>query len=129
MLAPGSPTLLAIFPIGIDPAAKSKLDIIRNVAASRNWEFQLPAYDSSFPRFEPKKFSSMLESASLVLADLTHERPSCYFELGYAEALDVEVRLIAETGTVIHQTSHKSNVAWYDSLTDLEMQIERLLTG
>lgn len=36
-----------------------------------------------------------IESARLIVADLTHERPNCYYEVGYAHAKGVQVLLTA----------------------------------
>lgn len=55
-----------------------------------------------------------IRSAQFVVADLTDERPSCYFEAGYAEALGKKVIYIASkhsvakpgTKTVIHFDIH-----------------------
>lgn len=44
----------------------------------------------------------MISSASLIVADLTHERPNVYFELGYARGLGKTVITIAREGTNIH---------------------------
>jgi hypothetical protein len=44
----------------------------------------------------------MIHSAYLVVADLTHERPNVYFELGYARGLGKTVITTAREGTVIH---------------------------
>jgi hypothetical protein len=44
----------------------------------------------------------MIHSAKLVVADLTHERPNVYFELGYARGLGKTVVTIARAGTIIH---------------------------
>jgi hypothetical protein len=57
-----------------------------------------------------------IRTANFVIADLTDERPSCYFEVGYAEALGVPVIHIASkqsvvspgTPTKIHFDIHKS---------------------
>lgn len=44
----------------------------------------------------------MIMSARLIVADLTHERPNVYFELGYARGLGKTVITIAREGTNIH---------------------------
>lgn len=44
----------------------------------------------------------MIESAFLVVADLSHERPNVYFELGYARGLGKTVVTIARKETNIH---------------------------
>lgn len=44
----------------------------------------------------------MINSARLIVADLTHERPNVYFELGYARGLGKTVITIAREGTNIH---------------------------
>jgi TIR domain len=44
----------------------------------------------------------MIREARLVVADLTHERPNVYFELGYARGLGKTVITIAREGTLIH---------------------------
>lgn len=44
----------------------------------------------------------MICEARLVVADLTHERPNVYFELGYARGLGKTVITIAREGTLIH---------------------------
>jgi TIR domain len=44
----------------------------------------------------------MIQSAFLVVADLSHERPNVYFELGYARGLGKTVITIARKDTNIH---------------------------
>lgn len=43
-----------------------------------------------------------IRRANFVVADLTDERPSCYFETGYAEGLRVPVIRIASKQSVVH---------------------------
>ncbi len=45
---------------------------------------------------------SMIADARFVVADLTHERPNVYFELGYARGLGKTVITCARAGTDIH---------------------------
>lgn len=46
-----------------------------------------------------------IHDALFIVADLTDERPSCYFEAGYAEALDKSVLYIASEQSVVHPGS------------------------
>jgi len=45
---------------------------------------------------------SMIAKARLIVADLSHERPNVYFELGYARGLGKTVVTCAREGTTIH---------------------------
>ena len=48
-----------------------------------------------------------IDRASFIIADLTDERPSCYFEAGYAEALGVPVIYIASKQSVVKPGSKR----------------------
>jgi len=61
---------------------------------------------------------ALLENADLVLADLSLERPSCYYEVGFAQSKNKLVYLIANIGTEIHQVRSKNKVQFYESLSD-----------
>ena len=69
---------------------------------------------------EPREMLSStlaeLRNSDLVMADLTFERPSCYYELGLAEAVGANVALVAKTGTEIHQSAARHQVNTYDTL-------------
>lgn len=49
-----------------------------------------------------KRIKEEIEKASFIIADLTDERPSCYFEAGYAEALRKPIIFIASKESVVH---------------------------
>jgi hypothetical protein len=48
------------------------------------------------------KVVQMIHSAKIIVADLTHERPNVYFELGYARGLSKTVITIARENTKLH---------------------------
>src|SRR5215472_8908980 len=45
---------------------------------------------------------AMIRQARFVVADLTHERPNVYFELGYARGLGKTVITLLRAGTIAH---------------------------
>lgn len=48
------------------------------------------------------KIYESIEKAEVIIADLSYERPNCYFELGYARALGKDLIIISSKGTKIH---------------------------
>lgn len=71
-----------------------------------------------------------IRSAQFVVADLTDERPSCYFEAGYAEALGKKVIYVASkqsvakpgTKTVIHFDIHM-NMNYFTNHEELKEKL------
>ncbi len=48
------------------------------------------------------KIVQMIQAARIIVADLTHERPNVYFELGYSRGLGKTVVTIAREDTKLH---------------------------
>lgn len=67
-----------------------------------------------------EKILSSIEVASMIIADLTHERPNVYFELGYAQALGKPCILVARQGTKLHFDIQGIKVLIFPNLTELE---------
>jgi nucleoside 2-deoxyribosyltransferase len=71
-----------------------------------------------------------IDIASFIVADLTDERQSCYFEVGYAEALGVPVIYVASKQSVvnpgqptkIHFDIHK-NISFFTNHKELKEKI------
>ncbi len=78
-----------------------------------------------------KRIKEEIEKATFVIADLTDERPSCYFEAGYAEALRKPMIFIAskdsivnpKTKTHIHFDIHR-NVNYFVNSTELKEKLK-----
>jgi nucleoside 2-deoxyribosyltransferase len=109
-----------IMPIGSDPDFKRKQTAIARGARAAGFEAAFPDYDPVKPRFDLDSVVKQLRTSTVVLADLTGERPSCYYELGLAEALGRPVALLAAKGSDIHQTYFRARARFYDGLSDLE---------
>jgi len=75
-----------------------------------------------------------IRASSFVVADLTDERPSCYFEAGYADALGIPVVFVASKESVVHPRSdtiihfdiHKA-VNFFVNHKQLREKLERTL--
>lgn len=102
-----------ITPIGADPDHKLKRESFESLALSDGHQFVFPEYDLRSQAFSIANMLARLASCDAVIADLSLERPSCYFELGVAEATGKKVALLAGVGTPIHQTGHRETVCFF----------------
>ena len=82
-----------------------------------------------------KRIKEEIERAQFVIADLTDERPSCYFEVGYAEALRKPVIYVAskesvvspKTPTKIHFDIHR-NINTFVNHKQLKEKLDESIT-
>lgn len=110
-----------IMPVGADPSSASKKKILERVAKELGLTPHFPYEKGKTVAFDIKSTLSTLKHADFVLADLSMERPSCYFELGLAQAIGKHVYLIARKNTDIHQADKRNFTHFY---TDLESYLE-----
>src|ERR1700732_3449030 len=97
-----------IMPVGSDPFASEKKLAIAKGVRQAGLEVRFPDYLPLKPTFGLPKLVAEMRDADYVIADLSGERPSCYYKLGIAEAIGKKVYLGAETGTRIHQRVGRS---------------------
>lgn len=116
-----------ILPVHSDPDFAAKRAAIARVADASGWRLIVPEYDGEAPVFDIARAHAVLDDAALVIADLSRARPSCYFELGFAEALGKPIRRIAERGTEIHQTSGRDAVLFYNGADGFERALLTVL--
>jgi hypothetical protein len=103
-----------VSPVGSDPDYAAKRKVLADLEAELGITFFFPLERHSTFTFESAKID--LAGASLVIADLSLERPSCYFELGVAEAVGTKVAVIVASGTTLHQTGNASPIRTYADL-------------
>lgn len=106
-------TIFFVVPVGLDPRFSIKrqiaLDIVGENALIPPLRQQEPVAD-----FRIDLAVQTLQQVTLLIADLSFERPSCYFELGMAQALGIRTFIMAESGTRLHQ--HAGDVSFYSDL-------------
>lgn len=114
------PYFYVIMPLESDAQSKIKVEMIQAAAREQGYFAHFPSYRKDTHGFSLGATIKDFERASFVLADLSLERPSCYYELGIAETVGANVYRIAETGTDIHQTSYRNAVRFYSSIDQLK---------
>jgi len=70
------------------------------------------------------KVLNHIKLAEYILADLTFERPNCYYEIGYAHALNKKVILTARKPTKVHFDIVTFPVVMYESMHELENKLK-----
>jgi nucleoside 2-deoxyribosyltransferase len=124
-----------IMPAGSDKAFESKRSALEASARHRGWATHFPldpnvshGYAQTTPI--PFELSGVLEemrAASLIVADLSLERPSCYYELGLAQALGRPTFVVAARETQIHQLAGRDEVRYYRDLQELALLMNEAL--
>ena len=116
------PCLYAIMPLSADSAFQQKRNIFVCIAKQYDINVHFPFEVSSSNN---EDVLDDLRCASVVFADLSYERPSCYYELGLAQALGLPTYLIACEGTAIHQI--EGQVRFYKDLVGYEKLVRDAL--
>lgn len=70
------------------------------------------------------KVIECIKSAKFIVADLTEQRPNCYYELGFAHALEKEVIHVIREDEVIHFDIKDYNFIVYSSITELAERLD-----
>jgi guanylate kinase len=83
--------------------------------------------DTEFTGQITEKVLSSIRVSEFVIADLTHERPNVYYEIGYANALNKPLVLVARRGTKPHFDVQGMRVLYYDNLVKLEDSLRKVI--
>jgi len=69
------------------------------------------------------KILECIQRSTLVIADLTGERPNVYYELGFARGIGKKVIHLARNGTFLHFDVKDFNTIFYENIRDLEEKL------
>jgi hypothetical protein len=123
-----TPLIYVVMPVGSDARYLQRRAAIEQAIGDLGFATHFPA-DALHHKvaFDLEQTRRDLRRARLVVADLTLERPSCYYEVGLAQALGRRVQLFAERGTPIHQAHHRDRTIFYDSFEELGARLHDVL--
>jgi nucleoside 2-deoxyribosyltransferase len=75
------------------------------------------------------KIIERIRAAKILVADLSHERPNVYYELGFAHGLNREVILVAQKDTQLHFDIKDFNVIFYTNTSQLKSRLKKRLNA
>ncbi|WP_143069919.1 nucleoside 2-deoxyribosyltransferase [Hymenobacter actinosclerus] len=116
-----------VAPYTIDSLYNKKKRIMEELCTKYNIEFVRAEDSLSARSLNAEETAILLQQCDFAIADLSYERPSCYYEVGYLQALQKKVYLICAKNTTIHQVLGRNNVVLYSNLGDYKATIENII--
>ena len=105
-----------ISPVATDPRYAEKRDSLTQIAGNFGLRTFYPL--DHIDNFDLYSTLAHISMASLIIADLSYERPSCYYELGLVQAKGKSTILLAENNTKIHQSFVERGIRFYSSIEE-----------
>lgn len=110
-----------------DSYFEEKKKIVNHVAT----QLQMNAHYGPEPPYSPssrEKTFRLYADIDFFIVDLSYERPSCYFEAGFVQAMNKPTNLIAVKNTVIHQVLDREKLRFYKDIHEYEALITSILS-
>lgn len=109
-----------ITPFKSDSLFELKKSVIKRLAEKYNFSLLMANEESLKTGQYVRSSLEMIMQTDFVIADLSYERPSCYYELGYLQAMKKKVYLLAEQSTVIHQLLTPEQIIFYSNIKEYD---------
>ena len=71
------------------------------------------------------KIMESIRSSLFVVADLTHERPNVYYEVGFTHGIKKRVIFTAKKGTALHFDIKDFDVVFYSNMQELKTKLDK----
>lgn len=113
--------------VAADPDYAAKRQVREAFSRSHDVEFFYPL--DRHGAFSVAAALRDLTASQLVIADLSFERPSCYFEVGLAQAIGAPVVLIAAVGTRLHQAGGTERVLLYEDFASYRRAVDQAISN
>jgi hypothetical protein len=119
--------IFMVAPYGSDPFFDTKRHIILEAASSKSLSIVFGPHRRPLDEDDCQITVQLIRSADAIIADLSYERPSCYFEVGFAQALAKPIHLIALNNTPIHQVLNRDSVKYYRDTAEYRRLIMEIM--
>jgi hypothetical protein len=94
------------------------------------YQFRIQRADEiSHTRTITDAIMSAINQSRFIIADLTDERPNCYYEVGYAHAIGKPVIILAKDGTPRHFDLAAHKWTHWSDYKDLKLKLDKELQG
>lgn len=106
-------------PFITDSQPDIKIEIIDKIFKKYNIKYSTGIKDGN-GNFDIVETLKICQNVDYYIADVSYERPSCYYEIGYVQALGIKGDILAMTNTIIHQLVGYENAKFYANLSEFE---------
>ena len=115
-----------ICPVTADPIYQKKRAVLEGLARELGVDLRFPLDSPTLPDLDDTL--EALRECDAVIADLSLERPSCYFELGAARVLAKPVFALCHTASSVHQGIGTSSLETFSSMDEFNAAARQALS-
>ncbi len=119
--------IFLIAPYKIDRDFDNKKSIIDNIFRKNGIELILAVDSKTKQSLSAQATIEEFNKSDYFIVDLSFERPSCYYEMGYLQALKKQMFVIAKENETIHQLLNRDDVKYFKDLNEYKSIIENIV--